>query len=51
MSDLQRADGETNAEFAARLRKEANNVPKAWGGDEEVRRLLARADRVERGEE
>lgn len=51
MSDLQRADGETDAEFAARLRETADRIRGAWGGEEEVRRLLARADRVERGEE
>jgi hypothetical protein len=51
MTELQRRDGETNAEFATRLRKEAASVPDAWGGDDMRRELLARADRVERGEE
>ncbi|MEU7787682.1 hypothetical protein [Amycolatopsis sp. NPDC049159] len=48
--DMQRHDGETNVEFAARLRDTASRIH-AWGGDEERARLLARADRVERGEE
>lgn len=51
MTELERRDGETNAEFAARLRKEAASVPNAWGGDEARRDLLERAARVERGEE
>jgi hypothetical protein len=51
MTEMQRIDGETNAEFAARLRETADRIRGAWGGEEEMRRLLARADRVERGEE
>lgn len=51
MSEMQRIEGETDTEFAARLRETADRVRGAWGGEEEARKLLARANRVERGEE
>ena len=48
--DIQRREGETTDEFAARLREIASRV-RAWGGADERQQLLDRADRVERGEE
>ncbi|WP_158226976.1 hypothetical protein [Amycolatopsis vastitatis] len=51
MSDTQRLEGESNADFAARLRELANRIRGSWQGSEKARELLDRADRVERGEE
>lgn len=52
MSTQQRPfPGEMKTQFVARLRDLASRLDSAWGGEDEVASLRARADRIELGTE
>ncbi|RSN26512.1 hypothetical protein DMC63_01365 [Streptomyces sp. WAC 05977] len=50
MANASRRSGETNAQFAARVRGRIAKLPGGWGATEDAKELRALASRIERGD-